>query len=455
MRSRGLKWLASPKLAGGLIAALIVLNLLNVVLPQRTYQSAQVMAEFARRYPQIASATSLLGLDRVFSGWPILVVSVLLLASVLACTIRRLARHRSASKRPASPRAFRRTETPSSTQSGQVDMLEWAGSTLQARGWSVESTQNELAAWRGGSGFWGSMLLHVSLVVLIIGGAASVFTSFSGTLALTEGQTVIDDESAYETVDRMPQYGAPFTGATLGLDRMEFRYERGEIVSGVARMQAGLSGAIPKQVDVRVNYPLQIAGKSYLLRDTGYAATIVVESSGTVPVPSTVALARKTPYGWADQIESGALSGSSTDSATIEMTATPVPVPAGQVLPPEKYLIQDPRLEVAVRRGGRIVWQGVLAPGQKAILPDGGGVAFLGLSLWNIYLVRSDPARWIIYLGFWMSIVGALWRFAIPERRFVLRRGVAGWEYAESARPWGAHGPGSAATTLQLDEETL
>lgn len=56
-------------------------------------------------------------------------------------------------------------------------------------GWNIDEHGSTLIAQKGGIGVWGSLLLHASLLVLLLGMLLSRFASFEGAIALTEGQT--------------------------------------------------------------------------------------------------------------------------------------------------------------------------------------------------------------------------------------------------------------------------
>lgn len=431
-----LRRLGSPRLALWLIGVLMVMNLLSVLVPQRIVLGGS-FEDFVRESPFLAAVTEVSGLSRVFTGWPIVVVSGLLALNLIACTFLRLARRR----RPAIPRKPRQgpsVRLSSSWPSGQA-FLKAAGDVLGGGSWKMMSVSDHgFVAVAGRIGFWGSMLLHASLLVLIVGGALTAVTSFRGELAITDGETIVDAPEAYLSILDTPEIGAAFSGARISLDRTEIGYEKGEVVSAVARMRGLDMDGRTISKDVRVNHPLEVGGKSYLLLNSGYAVNISVDTSATGPVSRVVRLGEETPFGWRDRFELPPTDDGRT--AELRFLATPVPVEAGQPIPAEKFAITDPRMRVKLVVGGVETWEGRLEPGQTQQLGPGIAVTFEGMRLWDRFLVRGEPARWVSYVGFWMAVVGAAIRFLFPERRFAVVTGEQdGHEVADvfyRVRPW-------------------
>jgi len=433
-----LRRLASAKLALWLIGALIVMNLLSVLVPQRIVLGPN-FESFVSDYPMLAGLTEFVGLSTVFTGWPIVVVAVLLAVNVTACTLLRILRRRGVVPVPRAVRADRVVTLGGVGPKAGAAFLDGARTLLQSRRWQIVSeAPNGIVARAGRIGFWGSMLLHASLLVLIVGGALTAITAFKGEMAITDGESVVDAREAYINVVDMPRIGPAFTGARISLDATEVKYEQEQVVSAVARMRGvDATGRIVNK-NVRVNHPLDVAGKSYLLLNSGYAIAITVDTSATGAAPRVVRLSEETPYGWRDSFPLPP----TTDGrqAELRFLATPVALEEGQPMPVEKFALTDPHLRAKLVVGGEEVWEGRLKPGETQQLGPGIALGFDGMRLWDRFLVRSEPARWISYVGFWMAVIGAAVRFAFPERRFAVVVGVVdGHEVADviyRVRPW-------------------
>jgi len=407
--SRLLSWAGSVRLAALLIAILGALTVVSVIVPQRAYLGSEY-EEFVARAPVVAKAAAAIGLDRIYGGWPIAVVAALFSVNLVVCTGLRV----SARLRNDALRARCTATVPA--------QIEECIAVACRAGWQVRAVrERSVTLVRGRSGFWGSVLMHAGLIVVIVGGVVTSLTGFRGQAVIAEGQTIVDDRSGYESVSLVPRLGPAYRGTRIMLEDMAVRYSQGTVVSAVARMRAVLPDGRSVSKAVRVNHPLEAGGKSWLLQDSGYAVRIVVRDGAQRAAALSVKLAAETPIGWRDEV----VVPSSKGDIRISLSATPHPLSAGEQAVQEKLAIRDPRLTLVIQRGDDR-WEGTLAPGQTSGSADGVTVVFEGLDLWTRFLVRGEPARWVTYAGFWLVVAGALWRFAVPERRATLRCDDAG-----------------------------
>ncbi len=392
--------LGSVRLAAWLMAALGILSLVAFIVPQRVYLGAAFDA-FAEEAPVLARIITALGLDRIYTGWPIAILGGLLSVNLVACTLRRVWHQRRQSSHVGEPPAA----------------IAAAVSEARNAGWDVlRATELSVTLVKGQSGFWGSVLAHAGLLIVIVGGVVTMLTGFRGEMVIAEGQTVPDEPASYVIVRTLPRVGEPFSGAHITLESMDVRYADDVVVSAVARMRAiGADGRVVRK-DVRVNHPFEAGGKTYLLQDSGHSVRLVVQHEDAEAIPVAISLAEQTPHGWRDDLRLP-LDG---EEAHLSLAATPRPVGAHEPPLERKLAIEDPRLDLTIEyRGER--WQGVLAPGRSSASVGGLTVTFEGLALWTRFLVRGEPYRWVTFLGFWVVVAGMAWRFMVPERRAVLR----------------------------------
>lgn len=437
MMLRGLiRRISSPVLALWLIVLLIALNALAVIVPQRELLGS-LFEDFATSQPVLARALDVVGLDRIFSGWIIAVVAALLAANVTVCTVRRIGRALAPLRASAGMPEV--TATLSVKWADADEYLTSVRRTLDGLGWQTAAVDDVIVGRRGRSGFLGSIVLHLSILVLIVGGTFSSLTTFRGEMRITDGQTVVDDEALYMTVSHRPDLGAAFTGARITLDSTEVRYEQGVVVSAVAKMRGvDREGDLVAQ-DVRVNYPFQIAGKSYLIMDSGYAAEVTIELPDGTARTQVVNLTEESGRGWQAGYDLGEVLGEGTG---LLLTGSPVPLSKDATLPAERFVLSDPRLTVGLVGADGVRLEPVtLAEGESAPLGQGVSVTFEDLRLWNRFLVRGDSSRWIVYVGFWLAVIGAGWRFLVAERRVFATvaqddAGVRRVGIGCRARPW-------------------
>ncbi|PKQ29216.1 MAG: hypothetical protein CVT60_06560 [Actinobacteria bacterium HGW-Actinobacteria-10] len=424
-----LRRLASLKLAAWLMIVSIALLVLAIVIPQRNFLGP-VFDEFVADYPGVASLVSVLALDRLFQGWALWLITGVLCLNVLVCTLNRLSPRR----RRVSQSGMRwrhvgnvSPEAVVSAISGVVDDAGFA---------RVETGRALLAAQRGVSGFWGSIVLHLSILVIAVGGIASALLSFSGEMVIADGQSLQDTRSSYLSVAEEPRFGSAYSGVTVSVDDVEFAYEAETLVKAIARMRAidGAGRVITK--DVSVNHPLDVGGKSFLLMDSGLAAELVLPGAAGEEIRgSIVNLGQKTSVGWQDSIE---VAGPDGETVVLELIAMPVRVESGGEMPAEEFLVTDPHLFLRSFDGDSIYAERLLTPGESVEIAPGLDLTFTGMRVWNRYLVRGDQGRWITYVGFWLAVAGTIWRFAVPHRIVAVRecRDGTGLEIGFRSYPW-------------------
>ena len=170
--------LASTRLAFILIAALLAMIVVSAVIPQRDFVEGQIVdwrATLGERYAFIEQ----LGLDRIYFSPPFFVVLSLLAVNLVAGSIRR----------------FR-------------TVLRVERTLLKAR-------------------HVGSIVFHLSLLLIIGGIVLDYLFKFHGVFGLTEGQTASDEPSEYFRVFTGPLYRGAYGRFEISLERVHEIYEIG------------------------------------------------------------------------------------------------------------------------------------------------------------------------------------------------------------------------------------
>lgn len=398
------RFLGSPRLAAALIAALLALSVLSVVFPQTSTLGSEVVGRWREAEPWIAEPVIALGLTRVFHSWPYYAVSVLLAVNLTVCTFdRALARRRSGEPSlgtaPGDATEVRRVGAGG-------DMREVLARGM--RGFEVLAVEGGVVCRGGRGGFAGSVLMHAGFVVLVLAGIVTGLTQFEGVIILTEGLGAEDAPSSYVETPRVPSVGAPYTGAFLTLDRMEFEYVGPTITESRAFLAVDEDGVRHEYV-ARVNHPLRVGTKSFLLKDSGLAAGLrVTDPSGTVLPAAMVNLGRQVPEGYADSAEFAGL--------RLGLLAVPdADAPRGAMVAQRLALVK-PAVIVSATVDGRQVASDVKAlPGESL---DAGGwrVEVLEVRRWTGFNARVDFGMYVAYVGFALAVVGSALRVLDPDR---------------------------------------
>lgn len=417
--TRAARTLSSARLAAWLIVALLGFLVVSFVVPQRGIFPEEVVEDFLSAAPAaIAWLLRTLALDHVFTSPLFYAAAFLLTLNLLFCTVRRiLVRMR----RAASPSV---RAIPSHAL--RVDIADAAAAgefltSLGARADRVGAGEARYYLRRGDVGFAGSVVLHAGLVLVLVSGVLSSLTTFRGDMVFTEGQTHRDTPSDYLAIAQTPAVGEGFGDFAIVLDSMEFTYVEGSVIDAVARMRV-IDAQGERVDDARVNYPLRVAGKSFLLQEAGHSVWLTVtDAAGTTVLDSFVNLLSVTDLGYRDSyaLPDGILQiVSRPDSASD--ASRPVENGLDLVSPTVGIAFGD------VAGAGDLVW---VRPGDAAVALGGYTVAVNEVRIWNSFLVRADGGRYPVYVAFFLIILGTLARFLDVDRwlRAVIIDESGGW----------------------------
>lgn len=397
-----------------LLVVLGGLCLAGIVYPQSAALTPEQLADWRQRFPVVAKVGELLGLDRAFSTWYFAVALGLTAVSAAACTFRRLiTRMRGHSLPTQVPASWTRVDTvfPASSFDEMVDAV-W-----RTIGWlpgSVTVRRNHDTALiaSGQVGFWGSMALHVALVVIAIGGAISALTSFHGRMLVSEGETVVDESTSYLSVSNEPIVGTAYSGKAFRLDDMEFQYEGDTLTRAIARVSI-VNDVSPTVVTAEVNYPFLVGNKSFLLGNSGYTADLLI-TGPFGEVDAVYRLGERQQTGYGDTV-------TLPDGVVLEMFGAPTRDLERGVEVVRRYDLRDPMLYLRASRGSEVLWEGAMYPASTVAFNQY-SVSFRRLGYWSELLVRGDRGRMIVYVGLWLAVIGGAVRAIDLDRRVLVKR---------------------------------
>ncbi|TLM91510.1 MAG: cytochrome c biogenesis protein ResB [Actinobacteria bacterium] len=281
--------------------------------------------------------------------------------------------------------------------------------------WSIRRpvTGSGMLLERGRFGWWGSMVLHCGLVLLLLAGVVSALTRFSGTMVIAEGQTIADARESYVDITEMPRMGTAFGEFAIGMDSIRVSYRDGVVVDAAAQMRFK-DGSVEGTRAVRVNQPLKVQGKSFLLGTSGHSVGIRVIQPAGDPQVLNVNLGEAVKQGYADTVK--------MSDGTLSLLSVPDFQRRADAAV-DMLDLRDPAVLVAA--GSQSVW---LKPGESA--PVGPYMVSLqDVSLWTTLLVRADRGLPIAYVAFVLVILGMLARWLDPDGVVALKADEDGTGY--------------------------
>ncbi len=399
-----LRLLWSARAAAVLIAALGVLALISVIVPQSSTLGAEYVDTWVTSQPWLARPLLALGLDHVFSSWPYWLVSGLLCVNLIACTIRRAVKRRGlpALGSPSSDSLHATCDARAELIAGTLR------STFRFATVTNADDRGVICVW-GKWGFVGSVVMHAGLVLVVVAGVVTSLTRLESNLLLTEGQTISDVPSSYVETSRSPLVGDPFTGAEITLERLEFDYVGPTITDARAFFSVFEEGSNRSET-ARVNEPLRVGPKAFLLQDAGYAVGLRHTDAQGQTFEAFVNLGQARPEGYYDTFD--------VSDLRLGLLAVPDASRAGEAAD-AKLNPADPALEVSAGTitGSEVTLSevGMIRPGETIQLPQG-SLQLIEVRRWNRFNVRADGGLPVVYVALLLIVAGTVARVSDPDR---------------------------------------
>lgn len=280
---------------------------------------------------------------------------------------------------------------------------------------------------KGGAGTWGSLLLHGSLLILLVGIVLSTHMSFEGVVALTEGELFESKSFRYlhQKVGRF--YSAPKKQFSMRLVKVTPNY----IVNGASTTASTveiISAGKAVQAPVYVNNGMTVAGRTiHQGIKTGFSPYVLVaKSDGTPLLEGFVRLANRTQGDIRVHRDFVELP---EQNLRIELELFPDAVYRGSRYVSRSDELKNPVLHIRLRSGEEILADQYLTSGH---LVEAGNyvIGFGETRRWSHFEVSHDPGILVLILGVLMAAIGLVLRLLF------VRREVTVVLHSDQSRRW-------------------
>ncbi|MBI4499303.1 MAG: cytochrome c biogenesis protein ResB [Chloroflexi bacterium] len=410
-----LRLLRSREWALGLLALLMAAVVSGTLVPQRALTPAAEFQAWQAAHPRGAALAEAVGLTHVYQSWWFLALLGLLFLSLLVSTVsqaRRTWKLDRVRHRPGRgvPSAVRRAghHAAVSLDTDREGAIERAAAVLAAAGYHVRrDTSAALFAEKGRYGVWGTVVLHFSMLVVLLGGVASGAGKMAGYFELAEGQVFADRRDAFLQRDEGPLFGGGYQGFQVRLDRLRVAYwENGTIREIASAVTLRSPQGEVRQAAISVDRPLSYQGATlYQAKEHGLAAHLILRDAGgqalgtgyvNFPLPK--------------ELTQPASNRFSLPATGWQVEADLYPAPGSGPVPPEAWLQARPErpwLYLFVREeDGALLFQGPLALGETVAVGRY-ALSFPGVARWAGFPLVRDPGLPVVFAGFALCALGS------------------------------------------------
>jgi cytochrome c biogenesis protein len=444
-----------------LLLLIAAASILGSLFPQEGI-SPQRVAQYFDDHPALAPVLDRLGIFDVFGSAWYMAIYVALLAALVACLVpRALAFARLVRARP--PRGGRleryRNQTAFQVAAAPDEAVAAAARVLGRRRFRVAAhdpqgpdapAARELAGEKGYLREAGSLVFHVSFLLLLLGLAYGKGFGYRGQATIVEGATWANARVGYDSFTPGRFFGpdrlAPFQ---LRLDDFANAFwpdgTPREFASRVTAMD--LDGRETQAQRIAPNRPMTVDGVRVFQSDYGYAPVVRVRARDGRLLAGDPVLTRRDP---ASEVSSGAVKlpmlqpqvGLELTMFTGLRTAPDCPDglpfcndprlvgPVLVLLPFEGDLQADRAQSVFSLDHSRLRPLGgrplVLGLGQSGRLPDGATVQFAGLKQYSVLTLARDPGVPVVAVAAGLILLGLLPSLYVTRRRVWVRATPAG-----------------------------
>jgi cytochrome c biogenesis protein len=445
---QGWREFRSMRTALALLLLLAAASILGSLFPQESI-SPQRVALYFDDHPALAPVLDRLGIFDVFGSPWYMAIYVALLAALVACLVPRArALARMVGSRP--PRGGRldryRNRAVFEVAATPEAAAEAARRLLRRRRFRVVAHgPAELAAEKGYLREAGSLLFHLSFLLLLVGLAYGKGFGYRGQATIVEGATWANARVGYDAFTPGRFFGpdrlAPFQ---LRLDDFSNDFwpdgTPREFASQVAALD--LDGRVLQRQRIAPNRPMTVDGVRVFQSDYGYAPVVRVRARDGRLLAGDPVLTRRDP---ASEVSSGAVKlAMLRPQVGLELTMftglrTAPDCPGGLPFCNDPRLVRPVLVVLAFTGdlqadraqsvftldhsrlrpvGGRPL---VLGLGQSGRLPDGSTVTFAGLRQYTVLTLARDPGVPVVAVAAGLILLGLLPSLYVTRRRVWVR----------------------------------
>lgn len=365
-----LKVISSGKLALAIVLILMIFSFAGATLPQRDRVNPEDIVQWQQDHAFMTPVAKQIGLFHVFTSWPFMITLIALGVNTLACTALRF---------------------------------------VKDGGFACLTGPKRIEK----SGFF---LLHISLVMLIVGGFITTALKLNGHIILTEGQTFFEDHASYLRIAEGPLRKKSHKNFALKLNEITTEYQKAFYQTDVtSRLDVLEQGQKVKEATVKVNRPFTYKSFAFTHQDIGFSPRIEIRDKNTGRILFYSFVMLKTYDTENGKEYRDFLPLEFLKNRTIVTVYPDHVMKDGEALKTSEEPL-NPLIRIeAEGKDGKIVSKEYLTPGQEVSIGDY-IFKFADLRRWASYQVVDDPGYVTVCISLWLGLGALLLRY-VPDMR--------------------------------------
>jgi cytochrome c biogenesis protein ResB len=407
MVSRVFKTLSSLRFTLALILSLSVLFLLGLWIPQKSLLKRELYLQWKDGSPALVRVLDSISLTDIYTSpvmlllWSLFFLNlILVMIKTVPAVAKRIARPGTDVPIPEMS-AFRYGQT---IRVPQQFTLESLGPALSRSRYRFYPGPRSFVAVKNRLSPLATILFHTSFFLVLLGGLATIYTRFSGTIDLAEGEVFRGASAQYNPVPRLPKMGG-IPNAEFLVERIDPTVEQ-NTPTGLRVTLLDRSGA---RHAAEINRPYKDDETSYVIQDLGVAPLFVLyDKKGRELDGAYVKL--DVLKGKQDAFFLSGLKFTAaffSDHAVIEGVDTS-----------RSEELRNPVFRLHIEKNGRFAGMSTIRPGQTVAFGEY-RLALKEMRYWVRLYIIKEHGLGILYAGFAVAVIALIWRLYFYRREIV------------------------------------
>jgi cytochrome c biogenesis protein ResB len=411
-----IKLLGSLRFTVGIVISLMAVFLVGLIVPQKAMIGLETYRQWQQHSPELVGFLEALSLTDIYTAplvlmlWGLFFINLIIVMLVRVPVIWRRCLNVDLPEDAAFFKNF-----PNRTRIAGRGIDE-ALTVLPQQGYRVFQGQGTFWAVKNRFAPFGTLVFHLSFLLLLIGGVITFYTSFRGEAAVGAGETFTGEY----TKRKLPKIGmVPATSFTV--EKIEPTYFNQEVPID---LKVVISSAKGRQT-CGVNRPFCDGRLSFVVMDIDVAPLFVLKDAAGSDLDSAF-IKLKVLQGNEDTFNMGGYTFKTrfhTDYLAVKETSSAgkaglpealkrAGVQTGQV---QSRQIVNPAFSIAVYQGDKLLSQELVRPGGALMIGDK-RLVFADLDYWVRFYAGTEHGLSTVYAGFGLMIFALIVRLLFYRR---------------------------------------